>query len=99
MGVRTQVEITCDFSECKGSKNGPSVVQYNKEDTDSGKVPVPEEAKYLVIFNHNGVLRSFCCQLCAARYFLPPGHEIKQKVVVPIDAFRSGGTPNSPGSE
>jgi hypothetical protein len=47
---------------------------------------MPDEAKYLVLFNQNGVPKSFCCQLHAAEYFLPPGYEAKQKQVVEFPA-------------
>ena len=74
MGIRNTVEIICDYSECKAGQNGQRVVLlWNKEDVDSGKTQAPPEAQYLVIFNQGGVTKSFCCQLHAAKYFLPPG--------------------------
>ena len=84
MGIQTTITVTCDYSECRAVQNKPSVVQYVKELVESGKEPWPEEAKYLVLFNEKGVQKSFCCQLHAAMYFLPPGYEAKQKAVVPI---------------
>jgi len=86
MGVRTQIEVTCDYSECKGGKSGPSVVQWCKELVEAGKAELPEEAKYMVLFTQNGAQKAFCCQLCAAKNFLPPGYEVKQKAVIPFPA-------------
>ena len=84
MGLRTTLTFTCDYAGCKGSKTGPAVVEYNKEAVEAGQVPVPEEAKYMVIFNQGGTVRTFCCQLHAAESFLPPGYEAVQRKVVEI---------------
>ena len=82
MGVSTTITVTCDYSGCRVANKGPAMVSWNKELADSGKVEPPEESKYLILFNQNGVLKSFCCQLHAAEYFLPPGYEAKQKQVI-----------------
>lgn len=84
MGLQTTLTFTCDYSGCKGSKTGPAVVSYIKESVEAGYVPVPEEAKYMVIFTQGGTIRTFCCQLHAAESFLPPGYEATQKKVVEI---------------
>jgi len=84
MGIRNTIEISCDYSDCKGSKTGPTVVQWNKEEVESGRAQAPPEAQYFVFFNQSGVAKAFCCQLHAALYFLPPGCEITQKKVIPF---------------
>lgn len=91
MGVQTQITITCDYSECNGGQNGPSVVSWDKTNADAGRTSPPPEAQYLVILTHNGETKSFCGQLHAAMYFLPQGYEINQKKVVPF--------PEKPGWE
>ena len=89
MGVSKTVTVVCDYSKCLGNKTGPAVVQWNETDVSSGKAELPEEAKYLVLITHNNVQKAFCCQLHAAKYFLPPGYEIKQTPVVDISTRKS----------
>lgn len=85
MGVRNTVEVTCDYPECKAGQNGnPVVYSWCKDDVEAGRAQAPPEAQYLVIFNQGGVTKSFCCQLHAAMYFLPPGYRIEQEPVVDI---------------
>ena len=88
MGIRNTIEISCDYSECRGGQNSkPVVYSWCKDDVESGRAQAPPEAQYLVIFNQGGVVKSFCCQLHAAQYFLPPGYEIKQKKVIPFPSI------------
>ena len=84
MGVSKIITVSCDFSGCTGGQTGPAVLSWNESDVVSGKAEAPELAKYLVLFTLNGVVKSFCCQLHAAEFFLPPGYEAKQKQVVEI---------------
>ena len=91
MGLKTTLTVTCDYSGCKSPTGGPLVVQYIKEDVEAGSAQLPEEGKYLVTFNQNGVFKTFCCQLHAAESFLPPGYEAVQKKVVEL--------PNKPEPE
>ena len=82
MSLQTTLKFTCDFPGCKTPQGGASVVQWVKEVCERDETQLPEEAKYLVMFNQNGVLKTFCCQLHAAGSFLPPGYEAKQKQVI-----------------
>ena len=84
MGLQTTKRIICDYSGCKVDKGSPSVIQWVHELVENGQQPMPEEAKYLVIFNMNGVAKTFCCQLHAAEFFLPPGYEARQKDVIEV---------------
>ena len=84
MGLKTTLSFTCDYSECKVGQTGPAVVQWCKEEAEKSDSAMPEEAKYLVIISQNGVLKTFCCQLHAAEYFLPPGYEAVQKKVIEL---------------
>ena len=83
MTVTTRITVTCDFKDCK------EVVSWDKEPVENGQAPAPEPAKYLVIFQMNGAQRSFCCQLHAAEFFLPPGYEAVQKQVIQLPERRS----------
>lgn len=85
MGVSKVVTVVCDYSGCKG----PAVLQWDETAVSLGKVEAPEASKYLVLININGTQRSFCCQLHAAEYFLPPGYEAKQKQVIELPSKRS----------
>ena len=84
MGVSKTVTVICDYSECKGSKNGPAVLSWNETNVGAGREEAPEAAKYLVILSVQGVQRAFCCQLHAAEFFLPPGYEAKQKQIIAL---------------
>lgn len=79
MGLRNDITIACDFKDCK------SVVQWCKQDVDSQKVPPPEGYQYLLTLVFKQTEFWFCCQLCAAKFFMPPGYDLKQKQVVPIN--------------
>lgn len=81
MSIQTIITITCDYKDCKNGKSGPAVISWNKEAVESGQIPMPEEAKFMVAFNQGGVGKYFCCQLCASNYFLPPGYDIMRKKV------------------
>lgn len=82
MGLQTTLTFTCDLPACTGNKGAPAVVSWVKEHAERDDAAMPELAKYLVMFSHNGVLKTFCCQLHAAESFLPPGYEAKQKQVI-----------------
>jgi hypothetical protein len=84
MGVSKTVTVTCDYAGCVGSKTGPAVLTWNETEVSAGRQQAPEEAKYLVVFTMNGIGLSFCCQLHAAEFFLPPGYEAKQKQVIEL---------------
>lgn len=84
MGVQKTVTMTCDLNGCTSGQNGPSVISYNETLVNSGKEELPELAKYVVLLNHMNELKSFCCQLHAATFFLPPGYEAKQKQVIEL---------------
>jgi hypothetical protein len=77
MGVRTTLEVTCDFTGCEPRK----VVQWVTEDINSGKAEIPEAAKSFISLNLNGNLLSFCGRLHAASFFLPAGYDIVPKKV------------------
>jgi hypothetical protein len=78
MSLQTTLTFTCDKSDCT------SVVSWCQEEVQKDESKLPELGKYLVMFNQNGVLKTFCCQLHAAESFLPPGYEAVQKKVVEI---------------
>ena len=84
MAVETTIKITCDYHDCKNnaSQNAPAVVSYVKENVENGSAPLPEEAKYVVVLQHLGQVKTFCGQLHAAMYFLPVGYEVLRKKVV-----------------
>ena len=84
MGVSKTVTVVCDYSGCKVAQTGPAVVQWVKELVEKDESTLPEEAKYLVMLNLNGVLKTYCCQLHAAESFLPPGYEAVQKKVIEL---------------
>ena len=84
MGIQTQITATCDLKGCTSGQGSVGVVQWIQELVESGKTPMPELAQYLVILIHNNVKKTFCCQLHAAEYFLPPGYEAKQKQVIEV---------------
>jgi hypothetical protein len=85
MGLRTDLTITCDYKGCLGSKTGPSVISWCKQDVDQQKVPPPEGYQYLITLVFKQMEFWFCCQLCAAKFFLPPGYDVTQRQVVPIN--------------
>ena len=93
MGVRTTLTITCDYSECKGRQNGPSVIEWVQEDIKAG-APLPPAAASIVSMDLNGTKLAFCKLLCAARFFAPPGFEVVQKKV--IDFPDNGNFPGEP---
>jgi hypothetical protein len=82
MGIRNTVEIICDFPGCKSGQNAPSVVAWCNEDVNSGRMPLPEEAKTFVSLELNGAKLAFCSRLHAAEFFCPDMYEIKQKGLV-----------------
>ena len=81
MGVEKTVTIVCDYEKCSGEKKGPAILSWNETRVDKGTEQAPEAAKYLVFSSHNGVAKTFCCQLCASSYFLPPGWTLVQNKV------------------
>ena len=79
MGIRNTVELICDYPECRSGKGGSHLsLSWCTEDVASGKSPLPEDAKTFVTFKLNGQDVAFCSRLHAAKFFLPPGYEIKQ---------------------
>src|ERR1700678_3255871 len=88
MGVSKTITVVCDYPGCKGTKGGPAVLQWNETAVSNGQIEPPEEAKYIVSFSQQTVqgqrIFSFCCQLHAAEFFLPPGYEAKQKKVIDL---------------
>lgn len=89
MGVSKIVTVKCDYPGCNAGGKGPAVVSWCATDVEAGRATPPEEAKYLVLFQQTGTSGaittfSFCCQLHAAEYFLPPGYEAKQKQVIEL---------------
>jgi hypothetical protein len=85
MGIQTTITITCDNKDCKGMQGKPVVIQWDKELVESGKVPAPDGYQYLIPLVFKQIGFWFCGQLCAAKFFLPPGYDVKQKAVVPIN--------------
>ncbi len=82
MGIEKVVWIKCDYKDCKGGLQGtPTLLTWNETLVNAGRAEAPEESKYLVISSHNGEPRTFCCQLCASNYFLPPGYDTIRKKV------------------
>lgn len=81
MGVEKVVTIVCDYAGCPNGKKGPAVLQWNESRVQSGQEEAPEASKYLVLSSHSGVPKTFCCQLCAASYFLPPSWNLVQNKV------------------
>jgi len=78
VSLQTTLTFSCDKTDCN------NVVRWIKEEAERNEAAMPETAKYLVIFNQNGVLKTFCCQLHAAESFLPPGYEAVQKKVIEL---------------
>ena len=78
MGVSKTITVACDLKGCKAA------LTWNETEVAAGRQQPPEESLYLVIFNQNGIPKSFCCQLHAAEYFLPLGYEAKQKQVIEL---------------
>jgi hypothetical protein len=76
MGVSKTITVACDFKGCK------NVLTWSETEAAAGRQQPPEESLYLVLVTINGTNKSFCCQLHAAEYFLPPGYEAKQKHVI-----------------
>ena len=105
MSIETTIKVTCDYSGCKNnsSGSGPSVVQWIKEEIESGKASSPEEAAYLVILNQNGIVKTFCGQYHAALHFMPPGYDVTKKKVqeLPVKVVDEGpvGQPDGAGPE
>ena len=93
MGVERVVTIVCDYAECLNCKKGPAVIQWNETRVGEGKEESPEAAKYLVFSSHNGTAKTFCCQLCAASYFLPPGWNLAQNKVQTLPVAVAGQKP------
>lgn len=87
MGVEKVITVVCDFPGCPNGKKGPAVLQWNETRVGEGQEEAPESCKYLVFSSHNGTAKTFCCQLCAASYFLPPSWNLVQdKVqVLPVE--------------
>ena len=81
MGVEKVITIVCDYPACPNGTRGPAVIQWNETRVGEGTEQAPESSKYLVLSSHNGTPKSFCCQLCAASYFLPPGWDLVQHKV------------------
>lgn len=84
MSLQTTMTFKCDYSKCEEGKPGPAVVSWCQEAAAKDESVMPEVAKYMVMFNQNNVLRTFCCQLHAAESFLPLGYEAVQKKVVEL---------------
>ena len=84
MGVEKVVWVKCDYKGCKNGGGKPTVLTWNETLVGAGKAEAPEESKYLVLSSHNNEPKTFCCQLCAASYFLPPGYDIMRKKVEPL---------------
>lgn len=88
MSVSKTITVVCDYKNCKGTNNGPATLSWNETAVSNGQAEPPEEAKYIVSFSQattsGNRLFSFCCQLHAAEFFLPPGYEAKQKQVIQL---------------
>jgi hypothetical protein len=85
MGIERVVWITCDYEKCANGTGGkPALLTWNETHVESGQAQAPEESKYLVLSSHNGKPKTFCCQLCASKYFLPPGYDIMKRKVIPF---------------
>jgi hypothetical protein len=82
MGLSKQITVICDYSGCKENNGNPAVLSWNETAVANGQAEAPELSKYLVLFNQGTRLFSFCCQLHASMYFLPPGYEALQKKIV-----------------
>ena len=80
MGVRTILEITCDFVGCDPRQ----VLQWCNEDVNQGKAQFPEAGKSVITLELNGAKLAFCGRLHAASFFLPAGFDIVPKKVVDI---------------
>jgi hypothetical protein len=78
MSLETTLAFTCDKADCR------QVVSWIKERAERDESAMPEVAKYLVIFNLNGAVKTFCCQLHAAEFFLPPGYAAMQNKTIEI---------------
>lgn len=78
MSIDRVVTVRCDLKDCKSS------LTWSETKVAAQQEAAPEESQYLVIFTQNGAQKTFCGQLHAALYFLPPGYEVQQKKVVPI---------------
>jgi hypothetical protein len=81
MGIEKVITVVCDYPGCTYGKKGPAVVQWNETKVSTGENDAPEASNYLVFSSHNAVPKTFCCQICAASYFLPPGWDLVQKKV------------------
>lgn len=83
--IRTTITLTCDYKHCNNSgQNTPMVLQWCQSDIDKGIAKPPEALANCVVFSLKGTEYSFCSQLHAAKFFLPPGYEIKQAQAVDI---------------
>ena len=100
MGVEKVITIVCDFPGCPNGKKGPAVSQWNETKVSNGQEQAPESSKYLVLSSHNGQPKSFCCQLCASSYFLPPGWTLVQNKVqtLPVQVVGQGPVAQADGS-
>ena len=86
MGIRKVVTVDCEFPECTNGPGGkPSKLTWCETDVLAGRIQAPEETKYLIILSINQEpTKTFCCQLCASRFFLPPGYDIMRRKVETI---------------
>ena len=95
MSLQTTIKVTCDFTGCKDGQGRPNVVEYVKEECERDESKLPEAAKYMVLLTTQGQLKTFCCQLHAAEFFLPSGYEAKQKQVIEIRDPKKPAEPES----
>lgn len=85
MGLQTTITVTCDYPGCTNGPNGsPASVSYVKELVEREEKALPEEAKYLVMFNQGQGMKTFCGQLHASAFFMPPGFTLEKAKVTPF---------------
>lgn len=86
VGIRKVVTVNCEFPGCTNGPGGkPSSLTWCETDVLAGRISAPPESGFLVILTINGgATQTFCCQLCASRFFLPPGYDIIRRKVETI---------------
>jgi hypothetical protein len=99
MGVTKQVTVTCDYPGCTENSGQPLSIQWSETDVERGAAQLPELAKFLVLLNFKQTQMAFCCQLHAAKFFLPPGYEAAQKKVVEFPKPITDSPVNGQGDE
>ena len=100
MGIERVVTIVCDYEGCKGGKKGPTVLQWNETRVSAGAEEAPEASKYLILSSHNGTPKTFCSQVCAASYFLPPAYDLVRSRIetLPVQVVGQGPVAQADGA-